>query len=185
MPLDAIVKDSDDRMNKALEVLTGELRGIRTGRATPALVENVKVSYYGTPTPLKQIAGISVPDPRMIVIKPFDPGSLGDIERGIHGANLGINPTSDGKVIRLAMPALSEEQRKKFAAHVKELGEKARVAVRNVRRDANKLVETDEKKGALTEDEAFKAKEKIQDLVKGSEKKVDEIVEKKTKELFE
>jgi ribosome recycling factor len=185
MAYDDIVLEAEEKMEKAVEVLLQEFKGVRTGRATPGLVDGVTVDYYGAPTPLKQLATITVPDARMIVLKPFDPGSLGEIEKAIQKSNLGINPANDGKVIRLAIPPLSEDRRKQMVKMAKDMVEKAKLAIRNARRDANGQADAEEKDGTLTEDERFKAKEEIQRLTEQYEKKADEGLEKKTKEVME
>jgi ribosome recycling factor len=185
MAYDDIVLEAEEKMEKAVEVLYGEFKGVRTGRATPGLVDGVTVDYYGAPTPLKQLATITVPDARMIVLKPFDPGSLGEIEKAIQKSNLGINPANDGKMIRLAIPPLSEERRKQMVKMAKDLVEKAKVSIRNARRDANAQADAEEKDGTLTEDERFKAKEEIQRLTEQYEKKAEDGLEKKTKEILE
>jgi ribosome recycling factor len=185
MPYDDIVLEAEEKMEKALEVLLQEFKGVRTGRATPGLVEGIHVDYYGSPTPLKQLATITIPDARMIVLKPFDPGSLGEIEKAIQKSNLGINPANDGKVIRLAIPPLSEERRKQMCKMAKDMAEKSKVAIRNVRRDSNAQADKEEKEKELTEDEKFKAKEEVQRLTEQYEKKAEETLEKKTKEIME
>jgi ribosome recycling factor len=185
MPFDDIVLEAEEKMEKALEVLVQEFKGVRTGRATPGLVEGILVEYYGSPTNLKQLATITIPDARMIVLKPFDPGSLGEIEKAIQKSNLGINPANDGKVIRLAIPPLSEERRKQMVKMAKDMAEKAKVSIRSVRRDSNTQADKEEKEKILTEDEKFKAKEEIQRLTEQYEKKGDEALEKKTKEIME
>jgi ribosome recycling factor len=185
MPFDDIVLEAEEKMEKAVEVLTGEFKGVRTGRATPALVDGIQVDYYGAPTPIKQLATITIPDARLIVLKPFDPGSLGEIAKAIQKSNLGINPSNDGKVIRLAIPPLSEERRKQMTKMAKDLAEKAKVSIRSVRRDGNAQVDTEEKEKTITEDEKFKAREEIQKLTEQYEKQVEEALEKKTKEIME
>jgi ribosome recycling factor len=185
MPYDDIVLEAEDRMEKALEMLAGEFKGVRTGRATPGLVEGIAVEYYGSPTPIKQLAVIAIPDSRLIVLKPYDPSSLGEIERAIQKSNLGINPANDGKVIRLAIPPLSEERRKQLSRLAKDMAEKAKVALRNIRREGNAQADTEEDDKQMTEDEKFKAKEEVQRLTEEFEKKVDELLEKKTKEIME
>lgn len=185
MPFDDIVLEAEDKMQKALDVLSGEFKGVRTGRASPGLVEGVKVDYYGAPTPLKSLASITCPEPRLIMIKPFDGGALGAIEKAIQKSDIGLNPQSDGKIIRLAVPALSEERRKQLAKQVKELGEKQKVAIRNVRRDANQVADDEEKKKILSEDDKKKTREEIDRLTKEYEAKVQESVDKKTKEVME
>jgi ribosome recycling factor len=185
MPYDDIVLEAEDRMEKALEMLAGEFKGVRTGRATPALVEGIAVEYYGAPTPIKQLAAIAIPDPRMIVLKPYDPSSLGEIERAIQKSNLGINPANDGKVIRLVIPPLSEERRRQMSRLAKDMAEKAKVAIRNIRRDGNDQADDEEERKAMTEDDKFKTKEEIQRLTETYEKKVDEALDKKTQEIME
>src|SRR3972149_1082786 len=185
MPSDDIILEAEDKMEKSLEAMLNEFKGIRTGRASPGLVENVKVEYYGAPTSLKQIASISIPDPRLIMIKPFDPSSTSDIEKALQKSDIGINPQNDGKIIRLAIPPLSEERRKKMSQLVKDSGEEAKVSIRNIRRDANKQVDDEEKEKVISEDEKFKTKEEVQKLTERYEGKVSELVEKKTKEVME
>lgn len=183
MDKDEVLMDSEERMEKAVEYFRHELVGIRTGRASPGLVESVRVDYYGTPTPLKQLANISAPEAQLIVIRPFDAGALKDIEKAILAANLGLTPMSDGKVVRINVPSLSGDQRKKLVARVKDLAEEARVSVRNVRRDGNKAIETLEKDKKISEDDRDSAKEEVQELTKKFEAKVNELAEKKTQEV--
>src|SRR6516225_6553335 len=185
MTSDEILFDAEERMEKALEVFRNELRGLRTGRATPALVDNLRVEYYGSPTPLKQMAQISTPDPQQIVIRPFDQGCLKDIEKAIRSSDLGMSPNNDGKMIRLTVPPMSGEQRQKMVARIKKSGEEAKVAIRNIRRDANKHFDQAEKAKEMTEDERDKGKENVQDLLKRYEDKVAELIEKKSKEVLE
>lgn len=185
MSTDEILFDAEERMEKALQVLRDELRGLRTGRATPALVDTLRVEYYGSPTPLKQLAQIGTPDPQSIVIRPFDQGSLKDIEKAIRSSDLGMAPNSDGKVIRLQVPPMSGEQRQKMVARVKKASEEAKVACRNIRRDANKHFDTAEKEKEMTEDERDRGKEKVQDLLKSFEDKVSDLADKKSKEIME
>src|SRR5262245_19070335 len=136
MTSDEILFDAEERMEKAATVLRDELRGLRTGRATPALVDSIRVEYYGSPTPIKQMAQISTPDPQSIVIRPYDQGSLKDIEKAIRSSDLGLSPNNDGKIIRLTVPPMSGEQRQKMAQRIKRMAEEAKVAIRNIRRDA-------------------------------------------------
>jgi ribosome recycling factor len=185
MNTEQIVKDSKDRMEKALEVLRNELKGLRTGRASPALLDALRVEYYGSPTPIKQIASVTAPEPQQLLIKPFDAAALKDIEKAIRASDLGLAPDNDGKVIRLKIPAMSGDQRTKMAKKVKELAENAKVSCRNVRRDSNKHVETEEKNKTMSEDDAKKAKEKVQDVLKQYETKADEIAAAKSKEIME
>jgi ribosome recycling factor len=180
-----IVADAERKMQKATEVLSEGLRGIRTGRASPALVEGVRVEYYGAPTPLKQLAAITTPEPQLIVVKPFDPSVLGEIQKSILKADVGLTPQSDGKVVRLPVPPLSEERRKQLATQVKKAGEEAKVSVRNVRRDSKKAIEDAEKAKQMSEDDKFKNTEDLQKMTERFEKLVDETVAKKTKEVME
>jgi ribosome recycling factor len=185
MTADEILMDAEERMEKAVNVFRDELRGLRTGRATPALVDGLRVEYYGSPTPLKQLAQISTPDPQSIIIKPFDPGCLKDIEKAIRSSDLGLAPNNDGKLIRLVVPSMSGEQRKKLVAHVKKSAEACKVSCRNIRRDGNKHFDQMEKNKELTEDERDAGKEQMQELLKQYEEKIEELEEKKTKEIME
>ena len=145
MPYDDIVLEVEDKMEKALNVLTEEFKGVRTGRASLGMVDPIRVDYFGAPTPLKSLASITVPEPRMIMIKPFDPASTDAIEKAILKSEVGLTPQSDGKILRLPVPPLSEERRKQIAKMVKDLGEKAKVSLRNIRRDANSVTDKEEK----------------------------------------
>ena len=185
MTSDEILLDTEERMEKAVNVFRDELRGLRTGRATPALVDSLRVEYYGSPTPLKQLAQISCPDPQSIVIKPFDPGTLKDVEKAIRSSDLGMAPNNDGKLIRLTVPAMSGEQRKKLVAVVKKSAEAAKVACRNIRRDGNKHFDTAEKEKEMTEDDRDKCKEQMQTMLKTYEEQIEQLEEKKTKEIME
>jgi ribosome recycling factor len=185
MPIDDILLEGELHMEKAIEHLQHELRGIRTGRATPALVEHLKVDYYGSPTDLRSIASISVPEATQLLIKPFSPSDLRAIEKAINDSKIGLTPHSDGKTLRLVMPPLSQERRLQLSGQCKQFAETSKVAIRNARRDANKLLETELKDGDLTEDEAEQGKEKIQELTKSYETKVDELIEKKRGEVMQ
>jgi ribosome recycling factor len=185
MPMDEILFEAEEHMEKALEHLKHEMRGLRTGRATTALVEYVKVDYYGTPTDLRALASLTTPDAASILIKPFDPGSIKDIVRGLEAANLGINPQSDGKQVRMILPPLSQERRQQLAHKIKESAEQARVALRNLRRDANKHVDHEEKDSLLTEDQARKGRDEVQELLKKYEAAIETAVAAKTKEIME
>ena len=180
-----IIKDAQERMEKALDVFRNGLKGLRTGRASPAMLDSLRVEYYGSPTPLNQIASVSCPDPSSIMIKAFQANDLKDIEKAIRSSDLGLAPNNDGKVIRLSIPAMSGDQRKKIVTHIKKLAEDARVAARNVRRDANKHLETAEKEKTMTEDERDKGKDEVQNLLKTYESKIDELADKKSKEVME
>ena len=185
MPMEDILFDAEEHMEKAIEHLKHELRAIRTGRATPALVEHVKVDYYGTPTDLKAIASISVPEATQILIKPFSPGDLKWIEKAINDSKLPLTPHSDGKQLRLILPPMSQETRLKMAGQVKSMAEEVKIRIRSARRDANKVVDTEEKGGVLTEDEAKAGREQVQELTKKYEAKVDEMTEAKRKEVMQ
>lgn len=185
MPADDILLDCEEGMEKAVEHLKHELRGIRTGRASPALVENMKVEYFGSLTDLKSIAMISVPEATQLLIKPFSPTDLKLIEKAFSESKIQATPRSDGKTLRLILPAMSQEVRVKMVASCKVFAETAKIAIRNARRDANKLADTEEKGKVMTEDEASSAKEQIQELTKQYEGKVDELIEHKRKEVME
>ncbi len=185
MDYDTVLAEGRDRMDKAVQVLQNQYRGMRTGRASPGLVEDIRVDYYGSLTPLKQIATISAPEANLIVIKPFDPGSLSEIMKAIQKADLGIQPNNDGKVIRLVVPPLSEERRKQLVNHAKQLAEEARISIRNIRRDCNRKADQLKKDSKLSEDDAQALKEEIQELTDEFQKKIDELFEKKSAELME
>ena len=178
-------KTLEERIEGAKSFLRENLNTVRAGRANPALLDRIMVNYYGSPTPLKALANISVPDPRTLMISPFDPKSVGDIERSILEANIGINPTNDGKVIRLAIPQLTEERRKELTKVVKNYGEEAKVAVRNLRRDVNDELKKAEKAGELTEDDLKKELEDTQKTIEKAIKDIDAIIGDKEKELME
>lgn len=184
MPKDDIILEAEEKMEKAAQVLDSSLRTIRSGRASRGLVEHVKVNYYGQQSPLNQIANIGVPEPQLIVIRPFDPSALGEIEKAILRADIGINPQNDGKLIRLAVPPLSEDRRKQLATQVKHMGEEAKVALRNIRRDANKTIDREEDESIITEDDAHRGKEDILELIHEYENKVDEMIKSKSDEIM-
>ena len=185
MSIEEIAIEAEERMEKSVALLSDQLKGVRTGRANTGLVDSLRVDYYGSPTPLKQVARLSTPEPQQILIQPFDQSAVGDIMKAIQAANLGLNPVSDNKVVRINVPTLSVEQRKKLESRVKELAEEARVAIRNIRRDANKQADTEMSDKALTEDDCAKAKEEIQVLTKKYEGKVNDTAEKKAAEILE
>ena len=178
-------KSLEERIEGAKSFLKENLNTVRAGRANPALLDKVMVNYYGSPTPLKQLANISVPDPRTLLISPFDPKSISDIERAINEANIGINPANDGKVIRLAIPQLTEERRKELTRVVKNYGEDAKVAVRNLRRDVNDELKKAEKAGEITEDDLKNDLEETQKTIDKALKDIDVILAEKEKELME
>lgn len=185
MPVDDVLLDCEEHMEKAVEHLKHELRSIRTGRATPALVEHVQVEYYGAPTALKSIASISVPEATQLLIKPFSPQDMKAIEKAINDSKIGLTPHSDGKQLRLMLPPLSQERRLQLAGQCKQFAEAAKISIRNARRDANKILETEQKGGLMSEDELETSKEQVQELTKTYETKVDEMVEHKRKEVME
>ena len=179
-----LLKPYEDKMNKTLDVLQSEYGTIRAGRANPHVLDRIKVDYYGTPTPLQQVGNISVPEARMIVIQPWEKNLLKVIEKAILTSDLGINPTNDGTVIRLVFPELTEERRKSLAKDVKKKGDEAKVAVRNIRRDANETFKKMNKNNELTEDDQKNLETKAQKLTDKYIAKIDEAVEEKTKEIM-
>ncbi len=185
MQADEILLDCEERMDKAVQVLKSSLAGIRTGRASPGLVDQLRVEVYGSPTPIKQLASVGVPEPTQIVIKPYDPGTLKDIEKAIIASDLGFNPQNDGRLIRINVPPLPAEQRRKLVARVKELAEEAKVAIRNIRRDANKAADQAEKNKELSEDDRDRLKEEIQDLTKQHENEVNQIAKAREADILE
>jgi ribosome recycling factor len=180
-----ILKDSEDRMEKALDVFRNDLKGLRTGRASPQMLDALRVDYYGSPTPIKNIASVTCPDAASIVIKAYQADDLKEIEKTIRASDLGLAPNNDGKVIRLTIPAMSGDQRKKIVAQIKKQAEAAKVSCRNIRRDSNKHYEDAEKAKAMTEDERDKGKAKVQDLLKAYEGKIDALSTAKEKEVLE
>ena len=184
MPTKKIVNEHKASMEKAVEFLASELRSVRTGRASTGLVENLRVDYYGTATPLKQLATIATPDASSIVIKPFDPGSLKEIEKAIKNSDLSLAPIVDAKIIRLSIPPLSVERRNDIVTQVKQMGEKTKVSIRNIRRDANKQLDDEQKNKTITEDERDKGKKDIDNLTKEHTEKVDSIIKAKSDEVM-
>ncbi len=184
MPVKEIVREHEDTMDKTVSYLEENLKSVRTGRASTGLVDGLKVEYYGTPTPLKQLATVATPQADMIVIKPFDPSSVKDIEKAIKNSDLSIAPMVDGKIIRLNIPPLSEERREQLVNQVKQQGEDAKISLRNIRRDANKQLEKEEKDSAITEDDLRMGKEQIDDITKKHTQKIDELVEEKSEEIM-
>lgn len=185
MDQDEILLDSEERMEKAVDHLKSSLTGIRTGRANPGLVDSIKVDYYGSPTPLKQIANVSVPEPQQIMIRPFDVSSLDDISKAIQNSDLGMAPNNDGRVVRLNVPALSTERRQQMVGRVKELAEEARVSIRNIRRDGNKHADQAEKEKSMSEDDRDTTKDSVQELTKKYEGLVNSCAESKEKEVMD
>jgi ribosome recycling factor len=179
-----ILMAAEEKMGKCVEFLQHDLSGLRTGKASPSLVENITVEYYGTATRLRDIANISTPEPRLLVISPFDPSSLGAIEKGISAANIGITPMNDGRLIRVPIPELSEERRKDLVKVAGRATEEQRIAVRNVRRDANDLLKTLQKNGTITEDDRDQSLEEVQKLTDTHIKKMDDMLAAKEKEVL-
>ena len=180
-----VVSDLKQRIDKTLEDLKRELSKVRTGRASTSILDGIRVDYYGTPTPLSGVANLNTPEPRLITIKPWDKGTLKDIEKAIREANIGLNPMNDGEIIRLPFPPLTEERRRDIAKQVKSKGEEHKVAIRNVRRDANEMLKDLLKDKSITEDDLKRATERVQKETDAGVLKVDEIVAKKEKEVME
>jgi ribosome recycling factor len=185
MNADEILLDAEDRMEKAIAVLKQALAGIRTGRANPGLVDSIRVEAYGSATPLKQLASVGAPEPQQIVIRPYDLSIIKDIEKAIVASDLGFNPQSDGRVVRINVPPLSTEVRKKLVARIKELTEDAKVSVRNIRRDGNKAADQSEKDKVFSEDDRDRVKEQIQELTKRFENQASEMAKKREAEVME
>ena len=185
MPVDDVLMDAELSMENAVQHLAGELKTVRTGRATPAIVEHVKVEYYGSLTDIKSIAAISVPEATQIVIKPFQKSDIKAIERAISDSKTGLTAHSDGTQLRINLPPMSMDRRKQLAGQCKEMGEKAKIQLRNTRRDANKVLETEKKGGVITEDALKAGKEQVDELTKRMETQLDELVSKKQHELMD
>ncbi|OZM58603.1 ribosome recycling factor [Lottiidibacillus patelloidae] len=180
-----IMNDTKNRMEKAIQSLKREFTTIRTGRANPAILDKITVDYYGAPTPLNQLATISVPEARLLVIQPFDKSVIADIEKQIQKSDLGLTPANDGNVIRIAIPALTEERRKELVKVVKKYAEDAKIAIRNIRRDANDSLKKAEKDGEITEDELRRQSDDVQKLTDKQISEVDAVTENKEKEIME
>lgn len=180
-----IFSETEDKMEKAVVTLKRELGTIRAGRATPSLLDKIRVDYYGTPSPLNQLANISVPEPRLLVIQPWDKNILSDIERALLKSDLGLTPTSDGSVIRLSIPVLTEERRLELTKVVRKKAEEAKIAVRNIRREANDGLKAQEKQGIISQDEERRGQGKIQEITDTYIEKVDQVLLAKEKEIME
>ena len=180
MDYDEILLECETRMEEALNNVEKRFLNVRAGRANPSMLDGITVEYYGVPTPLKQLANISVPEARQLSIKPFDKGILGDIEKAIYEANLGITPNNNGEVIFLVIPALTEDRRKELVKQVKQIAEEGKIALRNIRQDTNSNI----KKEKLPEDIEKRANEEVQDIINKYNKKVEEVLSKKTDELM-
>ena len=185
MPAEETLMDAEERMEKAISHLGDSLSGIRTGRATPGLVDSIKVEVYGSMQPLKQLASVGTPEPQQIVIRPYDAGTIKEIEKALVAGDLGLNPQNDGRIIRLNVPALSTDVRKKMVSRVKELAEEAKVSIRNIRRDANKAIDTAEKAKEIGEDDRDKLKEAVQELTKTHEAKAGEMAKAREAEVID
>lgn len=180
-----LIAQADEKFKKSLDVFLNEIKGIRSGRATPVIFDNIYVEYYGKNTPLKQFASFAIPDARSIIIKPYDTSLLGEIEKAIQKSNLGLNPLNDGNVLRIVIPPLSEERRKQYTKVAKDCSEKAKISIRNIRRDLLKYLENQKKEKKVTEDEKKRIENELQKLLTDYEKKIDEILDKKNKEIME
>jgi len=180
-----VLKSTEQRMKKSIQSLEDEFNSLRTGRASASLFDRIKVDYYGNPTPLNQVANISIPEARLIVIQPWDKGTIGDIEKAIQKSELSLNPSNDGKVIRINIPPLTEDRRKELVKNAKNIAEQSRVALRNIRRDGNDELKKMSKDGELSEDEEKKAIDEIQKLTDKYVESVNTLLEKKEKEILE
>ena len=185
MSTDDILLDAETRMDKAIEVLKKNLSGVRTGRANPGLVDSLRVDVYGSPTPIKQIASVGAPEPTQIVIRPYDQNTIKEIEKAIVSSDLGFNPQSDGRVVRINIPQLSMDVGKKMVSRIKELSEEAKISIRNIRRDANKAAEQSSKDKAISEDQRDDVKDTVQDLTKKFEQIASDIAKTREKDVME
>ncbi|AEF17332.1 MULTISPECIES: ribosome recycling factor [Thermoanaerobacterium] len=183
--MDDLLKSTEEKMKKSIAVLKNELMSIRAGRANPALLDRISIDYYGTMTPINKLATITAPEPKIIIIQPWDTSKISEIEKAIQKSDLNINPTSDGKIIRLVFPDLTEERRKELVKLVHKKGEEAKVAVRQIRRDANDAIKKMDKNGEISEDEKLKSEENVQKLTDKYIKEIDKILEQKEKEIME
>jgi ribosome recycling factor len=180
-----VIKECETKMKKAVAALEKELGKVRTGRASLALVDDIRVDYYGTPTPLNQVASLSIPESRLIVIQPWDTSLLGDIEKAILKSELGMTPTNDGKVIRITIPRLTEERRKELVKLVKKMGENGKIGVRNIRREAIENLRTMEKDKEISEDKLHQMQNEVQKTTDTFVEQIDEVIEAKEKEIME
>lgn len=182
--LQAIIDDTNKKMNEAILFYKKELSHVRAGKAQPSLLDGIKVEYYGSQTPLNQLANVSAPEARLLTVQPFDQSSLEDIEKAIMSAGLGLNPSNDGSIIRIPLPILSEERRKDLVKRVKEISEETRISIRNTRRDANDKIKKTVDKKSLPEDSKFESEEEVQKITDSHTEKVDELLKKKEKEIM-
>lgn len=183
--MEEIIKRTENKMEKSIEVFKKELTTLRAGRAVPSLLDKVIVNYYNNPTPLNQLATITAPEPRLLVIQPWDKNVIGEIEKGILKSDLGLTPNNDGSVIRLPIPQLTEERRKELVKGIRKKAEETKVAIRNIRREANDLLKAEEKNGRISEDNLRIFQEEVQELTKNETEKVDKILQLKEKEIME
>jgi ribosome recycling factor len=183
--MDSVLKSHEDRMKKTIKNLEEEFNNLRTGRASASLFDKIRVDYYGNPTPLNQVANISIPEARLVVIQPWDKGVIGEIEKAIQKSELSLNPASDGKVIRISIPPLTEERRKELVKHAKQIAETSRVAIRNIRRDANDELKKMEKASEISEDDLKRGEDDIQKLTDSYVKDINDILDSKEKEIME
>jgi ribosome recycling factor len=183
--MEKLKNDAEERMGKAITALERDFSGLRTGRASTALIENIKVDYYGTPTPINQLGSVAVPDSRTITIQPWDRGAFAPVEKAIQKSDLGLNPVNDGKLIRIAIPALTEDRRKELVKVARKYAEEAKVAIRNIRRDANDALKKMEKDKSISEDDSKKAQDFIQKLTDSYVAKSDKSLQSKEKEIME
>ncbi|WP_347275146.1 ribosome recycling factor [Candidatus Kuenenia sp.] len=184
MSIDSICKETKAKMEKVIAHLQDDLKGIRTGRASTGLVENIRVEYYGNPSPLKQLAVISTPDAQSILIKPYDTTIVSNIEKAIIQSDIGLTPSVEAKTLRIVVPPLNEERRKKLSVTVKDFGESTKVSLRNIRQDSNKQADKEKKENILTEDDVKRAKDEIQKIIRDFETKVNDLIKKKTEEIL-
>lgn len=183
--IDDAKQEAKQLMDKAIEAAKRDFNRVRTGRASLSILDGVRADYYGAPTPLNQMASLSVPEPRLILIQPWDPSTCGAIEKALLKSDLGLTPNNDGKVVRIAIPPLTEERRKELVKVVRKMGEETKIAVRNARRDANEMIKEFKKEGEISEDDAFRGQDEIQKLTDDYVKKVDELLEEKEKEILD
>lgn len=183
--INEVLEETKDRMGKSEKAFVAELTKVRTGRASQAILDGVRVNYYGTQTPLPQMATVSIPESRMITVKPWDVSVINEVEKAILKANLGLTPSNDGKLIRISIPPLTEERRKEIARSASKICEDYKIAVRNIRRDANDILKELQKEGDISEDDSFKAQKQVQDLTDLYIKKLDDIFAAKEKEILE
>ena len=185
MPTKGLLEEMNSKMAKTIEHLKQEFSGIRTGKASPALVENIDVDYYGTPTRLKELGGISTPEPRLIVVHPWDASAVPAVVKAISAANIGINPVSDGKIIRIPIPELDEDRRKDLSKQAKKMGEDAKIAIRNIRRETNDAIKDMQKAGNISEDDLYREQDLVQKATDKSTKDIDQLTAGKEKEIME